>query len=96
MPVYFLGRLDQWINLHLNYPPEARDRGEQGRCIIEFTIDKNGPVRNAFVKATSGYQLLDAEALRVVNTMLPWWPGTQDGKRVDVVMTLPITFKLDD
>ena len=35
-----------------------------------------------------------AEALRVINSMPNWIPGTKDGKAVDIEMALPVSFKL--
>ena len=40
--------------------------------------------------------MLDAEALRVVNSMPNWTPGKQGGKNVSVRYTLPIQFKLQN
>ena len=37
---------------------------------------------------------MDAEALRVVNSMPKWMPGTQGGKAVNVKYTVPIIFRL--
>ena len=45
-------------------------------------------------KARSVDSDLDAEALRVVNSMPKWMPGTQGGKAVNVKYTVPIIFRL--
>jgi hypothetical protein len=37
---------------------------------------------------------LDAEALRVINSMPNWTPGKQNGVAVRVKYTVPITFRL--
>lgn len=38
----------------------------------------------------------DAEAIRLVNEMLKWKPGRQDGQPVAVKYTVPVQFRLDD
>jgi hypothetical protein len=38
--------------------------------------------------------LLDAEAKRVIGNMPDWKPGSQNGKKVDVQMKVPVEFKL--
>lgn len=43
---------------------------------------------------TNNMNLLEKEALRVVNAMPDWIPGEQDGKKVSVYFTLPINFKM--
>ena len=42
----------------------------------------------------SGRNALDAEAMRVVNAMPKWTPGTINGEPVKVKYNLPITFRL--
>ena len=37
---------------------------------------------------------LDAEALRVVKSMPQWIPGMQRGRKVKVLMNLPVAFRL--
>ena len=53
-----------------------------------------GSISNARVVKSVNPEL-DAEALRVVNSMPNWNPGKQDGKAVRVKYTVPVTFKLD-
>jgi hypothetical protein len=39
-------------------------------------------------------ELLDAEALRVIQAMPQWIPGKQNGKVVNVKYTIPLSFRL--
>jgi len=39
--------------------------------------------------------LLDAEALRVVNSMPKWIPGKQNGEAFRVKYTIPVTFRVE-
>jgi len=39
---------------------------------------------------------LDKEALRIVNSMPDWIPGTQRGQAVDVSFSMPISFSLPE
>ena len=57
-------------------------------------VEKDGSISNARVVKSVNPDL-DAEALRVVNSMPNWNPGKQDGKAVRVKYTVPVTFKLD-
>ncbi len=89
--------LMKFLAKNIRYPDEARENAYEGRPVIEFIVRKDGYVRDAKVKKTSGYESLDQEALRVVRLMeqKPYWkPGKQKGEPVDVIFTLPITFTL--
>ena len=78
----------------IKYPAEAEKAGTQGRVIATFVVRKDGSISDAHV-VKSVDPLLDAEALRVINAMPAWTPGSQSGKPVNVKYTVPITFRLD-
>ena len=78
----------------IKYPAEAEKAGTQGRVIATFVVRKDGSISDAHV-VKSVDPLLDAEALRVINAMPAWTPGSQSGKPVNVKYTMPITFRLD-
>jgi len=60
---------------------------------VTFVVNSNGKVENA--KIARGIDpALDAEAIRVVNSMPDWKPGKQRGQAVDVAYTMPIEFTL--
>jgi protein TonB len=83
----------KWIQQNVYYPDEAADMGEQGIVYVKFIVDKDGSVVNAEVRKGVS-KALDNEALRIVRMMPKWIPGEQDGKKVRVSFTLPISFKL--
>lgn len=66
-----------------------------GRVIVQFTIGKDGTVKDP--KVVRGIDPeLDEEALRLVRDMPKWKPGKMSGKLVEVRYTLPVTFTRDD
>ena len=69
------------------YPSEARNKGQAGTVLIEFTVDPSGRVSSAHIASPCPWSVLNQEALRAVrNWKFP--PGS--------VMTYkkPIVFKL--
>ena len=78
----------------LKYPKKARRKGIEGEVGVKFVIEKNGEVGEASV-VTSVSPLLDAEALRVVQAMPVFRPGTHRGKPVRVMFHLPFNFALN-
>ena len=85
--------LMQYLAKSIRYPEEAHKNGIQGRVIATFVVEKDGSITEARV-VKSVDELLDAEALRVINSMPNWIPGRQNGEPVRVKYTVPITFKL--
>ena len=95
MPEYPGGpaELMKYLSENIHYPEEAFKTGKEGRVIVRFVIETDGSVTHAkVVKKVSDE--LDAEALRVVNSMQKWTPGKQNDKPVRVKYTLPISFRL--
>ena len=86
-------KLLEYIAHNLKYPAEAEMNCTQGRVIATFVVEEDGSISNAKV-VRSIDPLLDAEALRIINTMPKWQPGMQNGKAVRVKYTIPISFNL--
>ena len=88
--------LDNYVNDHINYPQSAIDNDVAGIVRVSFVVDEQGKIRKA--KIISPQKLgdgLDEEALRVVNNMPEWKPGTVHGKRVKTRLELPIAFQVE-
>ncbi len=83
----------RFLSEKIVYPDFASQIGISGRVMVEFIIEKDGSISS--VKLAKGVdQLLDAEAIRVINTMPRWIPGEQNGRRVRVKLNLPVNFVL--
>ncbi|TGE24286.1 TonB family protein [Hymenobacter aquaticus] len=82
------------IQTSVNYPEQQIQEGIEGKVRVDFVIDKTGAVRNARIQKSLS-EPLDAEALRVVNSLPDWTPGRLDGEPVEVLFTLPVTFKIE-
>ena len=86
--------LTQYILKNLQYPDQARKDNIQGRVVVKFVVDTKGRVVDCTIAKGIG-GACDEEALRVVQNMPRWHPGRQNGKRVKVYYTLPISFQLE-
>ena len=94
MPEYPGGQaaLRKFLMSELKYPAEARAANEVGEVIVGFTVGMDGSISGVRVlKPVS--PALNAEAVRVVQMMKYWRPGTRNGKPVRAEMTIPINFK---
>lgn len=85
--------LMQHLSKNIRYPAEAHTNNIQGRVVVSVIINTEGKVTNAKI-VQSVAPSLDAEALRVTDTMPDWIPGTKDGKPVNVKYTFPVVFRL--
>jgi len=95
MPMYPGGdpALLKFIAGNTMYPETAKEHNIQGKVIVRFCVKPDGGIGLASVlKGVSPD--IDAEALRVVNSLPAFKPGRQGGKAVPVWYMVPIAFTL--
>lgn len=76
------------------YPFEMRRAGINGEVVVEFIVDSNGNVRNAFAVRSSQRDFEQA----AVQAVSKWTfkPGRKGGRAVNTRMLVPIVFTLND
>ena len=84
---------NEFIKKELRYPQEAKDKKINGNVYIQFTVGKDGYIKDAKI-ARGIHPALDQEALRVVYSSPKWKPGIKDDEPVNVILSFPVIFKL--
>jgi len=85
--------MSKYLGEQIKYPESAKANKVEGTVYVGFVIDNMGKVKNVSIKRGVNTEI-DAEAMRVIQGMPAWNPGTKDGKAVSTEMVLPIKFKL--
>jgi protein TonB len=81
--------LSAWLESHKRYPDAARQRGEEGRAVLRFAIDRSGRVLASAVAQSSGYPDLDASLEEMMrDAVLPPFPAGMTQPRIDVSVTI--------
>ena len=83
----------KWVNENIQYPEEAKERGADGRVVLQFTVEPDGSITDIKV-LKSPDEALSAEAVRVVSESPKWTPGYMNGEAVKVTYNFPVVFKL--
>jgi TonB family protein len=84
----------EFLGANIKYPEAAAKANVQGKVFLNFTITKDGEIRDIQILKGLGFGA-DQESIRVLSAMPRWTPGKQDGKPVNVKYNLPINFQLD-
>lgn len=87
-------KLIRYLADSIQYPFVAKQLKTEGKVIMRFKVDKSGKVSDAQVMKPVDY-FLDKEALRVINSLPDWQPGTKCGQNISIFVTMPVIFKLD-
>ena len=91
----FERRLSALAAEYRHYPRIARLRGWQGTTLILVRIGPQGLVQEVKVAETSGYEVLDRQALEMVRKALSRQPPPPDLRQWYEV-TVPIQFRLEE
>jgi len=85
--------LSAWLESHKRYPESARARGEEGRAVLRFRVDRSGRVLNYALAASTGFADLDATIDGMMRgATLPPFPA--DMAPSDVEVTVTVRFSL--
>ena len=57
-----------------NYPESARRQNQQGSCLLRITVDRDGNITDVKLMESSGYRVLDDEAMRAVRQGATYGP----------------------
>jgi len=81
--------LSAWLETHKRYPDSARQRGEEGRAVLRFAVDRSGRVLDFAVAHSSGYPNLDSSIEEMMRgAILPPFPASMTQSRIDVSVTI--------
>lgn len=87
--------LFEYIKNAIRYPKKCREARIEGCTSVIFVVTSKGKVKDVKVRKSSGNKKLDKEALRVIRKMPRLTPAVLEGKNVSVMLTVPVTFRID-
>ncbi len=92
----YLGTLQKLIASAKQYPESARKSGREGKVTVQFTVLKNGAVKNIQLVSKTNYSELNEEAFAAVKRAAPFsgLPKEIDKSFLDII--LPFKFKLNE
>jgi protein TonB len=93
----FAGYRD-YMTKNFNYPETAIDEGLEGKCYVDFVVDKTGKISGVKIHPggnVKGCPECDAEAIRVISKMPNWTPAKIGGKPVSSYFTQLVRFQLN-
>ena len=90
----YLGQIQRIIESSKEYPEASRRAGREGKVKVQFTIFRNGDVRNIKLLTRTPYPNLNQEAIDAVERSAPFlsFPDSLTQKSVKVI--LPFRFEL--
>ncbi len=88
----FPGGMEKFYKFVGNNYQTPEEEGLKGKVYVTFVVEKDGSLTDIKVIRDIGYGT-GKEAIRVLNKCPKWTPGEQNGKKVRVLYSLPITIQ---
>jgi len=92
----FEGGMKGWskyLERNLRYPAIAQEKGIKGKVFVSFVVEKDGSISNVIlIKGVDSS--VDEEAMHVIKKSPKWRAGIQNGIKVRVRFTMPISFTM--
>ena len=86
--------LSAWLESHKRYPDAARQRGEEGRAVLRFSVDRGGRVLDFAVTSSSGYPDLDQSVEEMMRgATLPPFPAGMPQPIMQVSVTIRFSLR---
>ncbi|NNE30559.1 MAG: TonB family protein, partial [Saprospiraceae bacterium] len=88
-----LRALGDYIEHHPKYNEVNSRLGSEATFMAEFIVRRNGTVENVrLARSVSDNPEIYNAVIDLVKDMPTWTPGKQQGKAVDVQLTIPVRF----
>lgn len=84
------GTIRDSILANLHYPMLARRKGWSGKVEVAFLIKPDGQISELRIQTSSGYSVLDEQALDAIRRSAPFTPP-----RIAALLIMPVTFQLN-
>ena len=89
----YLEKINQFINDNLNWPNPEIDC--YGNVYVQFIVEIDGSISNVkIIRGLDSCEGYNEEAIRVIKLMDKWTPGYKDKKKVRVLLTIAVKFKI--
>jgi protein TonB len=83
----------KFLGTNIKYPAEMKQKKVQGKVFVSFIVEADGSLSTMKILRDLGYGS-GKESVRVLSMSPKWQPGVQNGKKVRVQYTIPISFTL--
>lgn len=87
--------IQQRISENLAYPPSAKNAGFEGVVKLNLRLAYNGELLGAVVKNSSGYQILDEQAIVVAKSIAFYPPFPASIEQKELWVEVPVVYQLN-
>jgi len=91
----YAGIVQRRVLDNLSYPVSAKEVGFQGMVKLGLHLSYVGDLMDVVIRKSSGYNILDDNALAAVRKVAPFPPFPDSMDKKDIWIDIPVTYQLD-
>lgn len=96
MEADYLAAVSAWLARHKQYPRMARRQQLEGEGLVRIRVARDGRLLDYRIVQGTGFIILDRELTATVERAAPLPPFPPELRARELVMILPITFRLEN
>ncbi len=83
-----------YLKSNIKYPVTALKKRQQGTVVVQFGVNWDGEVEVFSILKSSGYKVLDEEAVRAIKQSPKWIPAQNQNVRVGQLYIIQVSFNV--
>lgn len=91
----YAGIIQKRVLENLSYPASAKEAGFQGTVKLSLYLSYRGELLEAKIKDSSGYKILDDNAIKVAKGISSYPPFPSSIEQKEIWLEIPIVYRLD-
>jgi TonB family protein len=90
----YAARIAQILDQHKRFPAAAYLQRAHGTVVLDFVLERNGRLAYSHVKQSSGWAILDNEALSILQRSQPFPPLPDNYSEQRLSLSVPLNFAI--
>lgn len=92
--MHYMSYVEEVVQKHKFYPPLAKTMKQEGKCVLQFKINRDGTIHNAMLLEPTSNTILNQAALEILERIGTFKSFPTRLKRDFVVINIPIRYSI--
>lgn len=94
--MHYMYYVEEVVQKHKFYPPIAKTMKQEGRCVLQFEINRDGTIHNAVLLEPTSNMILNQAALEILERIGTFKSFPTRLKRDFVLINIPIRYSIKE
>jgi pilus assembly protein CpaC len=90
----YIQQVTEYLGNNISYPWTAKQAKIEGAVVLNLHLAKSGDLLESNVGSSSGYSVLDENAMRIARQIIPYPPFPKEVSEQDLWLQIPVEYKI--